>query len=43
VPQGLEVLEIRPPETTVEVVGEPTPTPAAPARKRRTTKEAKPR
>jgi YbbR domain-containing protein len=38
VPQGLEVLEIRPPETTVEVVGEP-----APARKRRTTKEVKPR
>src|SRR5207249_3172707 len=37
VPQGLEVLEIRPPETTVEVVGEP------PARKRRTTKEVKPR
>ena len=37
VPQGLEVLEIRPPETTVEVPGEP------PARKRRATKEAKPR
>jgi YbbR domain-containing protein len=38
VPQGLEVLEIRPPETTVEVAGEP----EAP-RKRRTAKEAKPR
>jgi YbbR domain-containing protein len=38
VPEGLEVLEIRPPETTVEVVGEP-----GPSRKRRTTKEAKPR
>src|SRR5262245_27552257 len=36
VPQGLEVLEIRPSETTVEVAGEP-----APARKRRTTKEMK--
>ena len=36
--QGLEVLEIRPPETTVEVVGEP-----AAARKRRMTKEVKPR
>jgi YbbR domain-containing protein len=38
VPQGLEVLEIRPPETTVEVAGE-----RAPSRKRRPTKEVKPR
>ncbi len=38
VPQGLEVLELRPPETTVEVVAAP-----AAARKRRVPKEAQPR
>jgi YbbR domain-containing protein len=35
VPDGLEVLEVRPPETTVEVPGEPTPRPT-PARPKRT-------
>jgi hypothetical protein len=36
VPDGLEVLEVRPPETTVEVPGEPTPVRPTPTRPKRT-------
>jgi hypothetical protein len=36
VPVGLEVLEVRPPETTVEVPGEPTPVRPTPTRPKRT-------